>query len=94
MAPWTEKDRRPYDPTPDAGRGPADFRAEGGNDPDDRPRREEGRPADEARPRDEARSKDELYEEAKRLKIDGRSRMSREELLSAIRLASVARIPR
>lgn len=94
MAPWTEKDRRPYDPIADAGRGPADFRAENGTDPDDRPRRDEGRPADEARPRDEARSKDELYEEAKRLKIDGRSRMSREELLAAIRLASVARIPR
>jgi len=88
MAPWTEKDRRPYDPTPDAGRGPADFRAENGTDPDGQPRRDGGRP------NDEARSKDELYEEAKRLKIDGRSRMSREELLSAIRLASVARIPR
>lgn len=94
MSPWTVKDRRQQDQFRD--RGPA--RAEGTDRMIDF-RRPEGRGSDpdvpgaaaaasgQGRPLTD-RSKDELYQEARRLKIEGRSRMSKEQLLRAIESAA------
>ncbi len=88
MLPKTDADRRTEDPSRDPDRCRGVARAASTADPDGTPRRDDGRG------KDEGPSKDDLYEEAKRLKIEGRSRMTREELVSAIRVAQTARKPR
>jgi len=65
----------------DPGPGPA---TESGAEPGRGPAAESGRPADNGVPDLSQPSRAELYEQAKRLRIEGRSKMSKEELTRAV----------
>src|SRR5215207_1437775 len=66
---------------PGPGPGPA---TESGAEPGRGPAAESGRPADNGVPDLSQPSRAELYEQAKRLRIEGRSKMSKEELTRAV----------
>lgn len=95
---WTDKDERQYEHVKESEkeRGRSDARAkEIAARTVNKQRREEGRTPNKTtqgtgNPNTglEARTKDELYNRAKELDIDGRSKMSKEELIRAIRKAS------
>ncbi|QDT15514.1 Rho termination factor N-terminal domain-containing protein [Alienimonas californiensis] len=94
-AAWTDKDERMYDHVKDSelDRGRSEDRAEEiAGRTVNKHRREEGRTPNKTtqgtgNPTSslEDRTKDELYNRAKELDIDGRSKMTKEELIDAIR---------
>ena len=92
---WTDKDERMYEHVKESelDRGRSEDKAEeiAGRTVNKR-RREEGRTPNKTTQGTgnpttslESRSKDELYNRAKELKIDGRSKMTKDELIAAIR---------
>lgn len=97
---WSEKDERQYEhvKSSEKERGRSNDRAEEiAARTVNKQRREEGRTKDDQKRtqgtgnpnyRLEDRTKDELYNRAKELDIDGRSAMSKSELVEAIRKAS------
>ena len=98
MPTWTEKDQRQYehvkDSVMDGGRS-EDRAEEIAARTVNKQRREEGRTPNErtsgtgdpSTPLDE-RTRDELYNRARQLDIEGRSEMSKDELVDAIRAAN------
>lgn len=92
---WSDKDERQYDEIKkqQRGRGRSQRRAkEIAARTVNKKRREEGRTKDSGSTRTssglEDRTKKELYDRAKQLDVEGRSRMSKDELIQAIRRRS------
>ena len=98
MPAWTEKDERQFEHIKDSAveRGRAEDRArEMAARTVNKQRREDGRTPSQrtsgtGNPNSplEERTKDELYNRAQELGIDGRSEMSKDELVEAIRVAN------
>lgn len=95
---WTDKDERMYEHIKDnekqRGRSPDRAKEVAGRTVN-KQRRQEGRTPNtrtqgtgNPRSRLEERTRDELYNRAKELDVDGRSSMSKDELIAAIRRAS------
>ncbi|MEZ5394306.1 MAG: Rho termination factor N-terminal domain-containing protein [Bryobacterales bacterium] len=95
---WSDKDERQYQHVKQSelDRGRSEDRAEEiASRTVNKQRREEGRTPNETtqgtgnpNQRLEQRTKDELYNRAKQLGVDGRSKMSKNELVQAIRKAN------